>query len=115
MDDKAEDKIAKKLFQIHWGIYDASIDAEWDFQHPKVPWREKAKLVLQALLSDPDIPIIEIDPDAKLPLNPARSLFSPGEPPPAIDFATPMESRGFQAGYEQSQKDMLEAGWVEKK
>ncbi len=64
MNDKVE-KIAKKLYQIHWGVLDASIDAEWAFAHPKAPWQEKAQKIHQLYLSDPNI--VEIDPDAEMP------------------------------------------------
>ncbi|MCK5236299.1 MAG: hypothetical protein KAR06_04860 [Deltaproteobacteria bacterium] len=77
------------------------------YNHDTAPdWERWARGILQANLSDPDIPIIEIDPDAELPLLPAEEQYKTIS---GVQTSRDMEVADAQARW------MLKDGWKKEK
>lgn len=93
MNDKAIEKIVKMIGE--WGI-----NKPWEYltKDEKQSSRSKSNEVLQAILSDSDIPIWEIEPDAELP------KIAPAIRDSAIGHIKL-----------QAYEEMKKAGWVKKK
>ena len=104
VNDKAVETIAAKIY-ADWGVSSGGWEARTDRE--KEAWLHTAR----AILSDPDIPIIEYEPDAELPKNPYDLAENVG----MVDGRVANFHQQRSQGYKRCRQDMLKAGWVKEK
>ncbi len=108
------DKAVEKIARLRHKEREGSITwVPWaDLTHRKQNYYlDRAEILLQAILSDPDIPIIEYEPDAELPKNPYDLAENVG----MVDGRVANFHQQRSQGYKRCRQDMLKAGWVKEK